>query len=457
MVGAANPIEKSPQGDLPVVLIATDDPVTSAYIGKHLRRSGFNTRISIYDGKTLHDTPRRIPKAILMCFKDHCHVAAKVQAALKKRYAPHELTFIGTFPNANLVDSDAYDSVIFPPAHPAQIASRVHAMIRIATMQREISLRIETLKEDFGLDYQMSPINPGQPFRVLFIGQASPQFMIIINALETKNVDVVAAFTSFSAFDFLHESTFDAVVMNTLTANEPAFTICETMRRNSRLFHTPTLFLTGEEFTSHDIAYEKGATDVIPFASSPEEISGRILELANYHRLHQSMKDEFSKLGGERCTDHASGTYNRLFFYAHLRRVCAADAQSGQPTSLLLVRIRPKTGEMLDPEYVVAAYDQIGGMINNMVRMEDIVGRMDDHVFAVAFSGQSPEKLSVVVDRISGIIDCTAFKSGQLKQSTFQVDLDITLSAIGPDAAETLKPQTLSSGSNTDKSSLKAV
>ncbi len=416
----------------PVVLIATDDPLTSAYIGKHLSRVGFSTRIAIYDSKMLHDAPRRAPTAVLMCFKDHVESAPKVLKSLKERYAPHDLTIVGAFPDPARIDASLYDSVIFPPAHPAQIAGRVNALIRLGAMQREISLRIETLKSDFGIDYEMSAPAIHTPFRVLFIGKASPEFMVIINALEAKNVEVIAAFTSFSAFDFLHDTPFNAVVMNTLTSNEPAFTISETMRRNSKLYHTPTLLLTGDGFDSHDEAYRKGASDIIPFGSTQDEISGRILELANYHRLHQHLKGDFDALGGPRCIDEASGTYNKLFFFAHLRRVRAAQAELGAPTTLILIRIRPKTKTELDPTFIEAAYDQIGRMINHMVRMEDIVARIDDNIYAAAFPGQDPDKMHVVVSRLEGMVSSAAFRSGVRKSDSFQVELDISLSGLGP-------------------------
>lgn len=415
----------------PTILIATDDPMTSAYVGKHLRVNGFTTRIAIYDGKTLHDAPRRAPKAILMCFKDHLQAAPQVLNALRNRYAPHEMPIIGAFSDPERIDPGLYDSVIFPPAHPAQIAARVRALIRLGVMQREIMMRIETLKEDFGIEYEMRPPQINSQFKVLFIGKASPEFMVVINALEAKNVEVIAAFTSFSAFEFLHETPFNAVVMNALKSVEPAMTITETMRRNSKLFHTPTLLLTGENFTAHDDAYSKGATDIIPYGSTEEEISGRILELANYHRLHQTLKAEFDDLGGARCIDEASGTYNKLFFFAHLRRIRVAQAKIKAPTTLILVRIRPKVETSIDPSFIVSAYDQIGQMINSMVRMEDIVARIDDNIYVAAFPGQSHDAMHVVVDRIKGIIDATAFRSGNRENGTFQVDLDISISGIG--------------------------
>ena len=289
-------------------------------------------------------------------------------------------------------------------------------------------LRIDTLKDDFGIDYKFSETALESPFRVLFIGKASPEFMVVINALENKNVEVIAAFTSFSAFDFLHENPFDAVVMNMLTGPEPALTICETMRRNSQLYHTPTLFLTGEGYDGHDLAYSKGATDIIPFGADENEISGRILEVANYYRIHQRLKAEFGALGGERCIDEASGSYNPAFLRAHLRRIFDADKESREPTSMMMLRFYPQNTAPKDPERLTAAYNQAGRLVKNLVRMEDVVARLSEDTFAVAFPSQSAQTLGVVEDRIRGVLESAAFQSGNRAYTAFQLSVNVGIS-----------------------------
>lgn len=409
----------------PVVLIVTDDPEASAAICEELGRCGYDTRISTFNGQKLKDAPRAAPKAVLFYFKDYLSAAPKILSILRERYSGASLSFIGAFPRDGLIDTELFDSVIFPPAHPAQIARRVNSMARLQKMEREIMLRIETLHEDFGIDYHFSETSLHSNFRVLFIGKASPEFMVVINALEAKDVEVIAAFTSFSAFDFLHENPFDAVIINMTQGLEPGMTISETMRRNSKLYHTPTLFLTGEGFDSHDKAYAKGVTDIIPFGAAQEEISGRILELANYYRIHQRLKTEFGTLGGERCLDATSNTYNASFLRAHLRRIYTADNELCEPTSVIIIRFAPKSREPFKLGRLKAAYDQAGRMIKNMVRMEDVAARLSEDTYVVVFPGQAEDKIEIVASRISGIISEAAFQSGERAYETLQLKVDI--------------------------------
>lgn len=410
------------------VLIATDNLYESSYIGEALENQGYDVQFCEFDGRTLKGTPVTAPSAVLFVFSDYIEKTPAIIKVLKGHFAPKDIPFIGALTRQGDIDTSAFDSVIFPPAHITQIANRVSSMIRLGQMEREIIRRVDTLREDFNIDYDLSDEALRNPFRILFIGKATPDFMVIINALQKKNVEVVAAFTSFSAFDFLHERTFDAVVMNALEQSEPALTISETMRRNAKLFHVPTLFLVDpENFQDHDIAYQKGARDIISSSAETEEISGRILELANYHRIHDQLKTEFGSVGGAECLDAETGVFNEAFFCAHLRRVCEMMKKTQEPISLMAIRIRPNAHFEVAEDKVSQAIAQIGTMLKSLVRMQDITARLENDVFMIAFPGQDRASVLPVIDRISGIVDCAAFESGDTDKGPFTISLEAVI------------------------------
>jgi len=411
-----------------VVLIATDNPHESSYIGEALEIQGYDVQFCEFDGRKLKGTPVTAPSAILFVFSDYIEKTPFIITALKKHFAPKDIPIIGALTRKGNIDTSIFDSVIFPPAHITQIANRVSSMIRLGQMEREIIRRVDTLREDFNIDYELSDEALRSPFRILFIGKATPDFMVIINALQKKNVEVVAAFTSFSAFDFLHERKFDAVVMNALEQSEPALTISETMRRNAKLFHVPTLFLVNPEtFEEHDMAYKKGARDIISSNAETEEISGRILELANYHRIHDQLKSEFGSVGGEDCLDIPTGVFNETFFSAHLRRVCKDMKASQEPISLMAIRVRPNAHFEVPQDKVSEAVAQVGTMLKSLVRMQDITARLEDDVFMIAFPGQERQSILPVIDRISSIVDCAAFESGDTEKGAFTISLETVI------------------------------
>ena len=412
----------------PIVLIATDNTHESGYIGDALEKEGYEIQFCEFDGRKLKGTPVIAPSAVLFVFSDYIEKTPSIITALKKHFAPKNLPFIGALTRQGDIDTSIFDSVIFPPAHITQIANRVSSMIRLGQMEREITRRVDTLREDFNINYELSDEALRSPFRILFIGKSTPDFLVIINALQKKNVEVVAAFTSFSAFDFLHERTFDAVVMNALEQSEPALTISETMRRNAKLFHVPTLFLVNSDtFQDHDLAYEKGARDIISSSSETEEISGRILELANYHRIHSQLKREFGSVGGKDCLDNETGVFNEAFFCAHMRRVCENMRATQEPVSLMAIRVRPNAHFEVPEDKITEAFTQVGTMLKSLVRMQDITARLERDVFMIAFPGQDRASIEPVIERISAIVDCTAFESGDNEKGAFTISLETVI------------------------------
>jgi len=391
------------------VLIVSDHPAESRSVATNLRKLGLDVQLSLFDGKRLNAMPKRAPDAVLCHLTDYAERGPHLARVVRAHFAPHDLPIIGAMSRPTEDERGHFDSTVFSPIHPSQIANRVNAMIRLGVMEGEIMRRLETLRDDFGQTPEISKVLVDRRFRVLFIGKASPSFMIVINALQDKGVDVVAAFTSFSAFDYLHGEPFDAVIMNAMEQSEPAFSISEAMRRNSKLYHTPTLFLVDKEtFKDHDAAYERGARDIISNDSDPIEISGRILELANYHRIHEQMKADFFALTADSARDDSGTAFSREFMQAHLPRVMADAAKSNAPVTLIGLKLTSNSTAPVSAEALSAAINEAAGLISNLVRMQDVVCRWDEDRFVLAFFNTEVAAADIVLERIKGLIDLCA-------------------------------------------------
>ncbi len=416
------------------VLIATDNREAAQSVSLYLEDIGYTVEIAFYDGKKLNAQKNISPNAILCYFSEDISDLSLICEALRVHYKKLNPPIIGAIGDEDAVQTDLFDSVIFPPAHHSQIATRVNSMVRLQEMENEIAARVATLSESFAVQTTLKDNMIETGYRILFIGQASPDFMVIINALQKKNVEVVAAFTSFSAFDYLHEETFDAVVMNALEGPEPAMTISETMRKNSRLYHVPTLFLVNEDnFVDHATAFERGARDIISAKSPEPEISARILELANYHRIHNQLKNEFGSLGGENCLDSESKVFNQAFFEAHMKRTCETNIARGTNLSIIALKLKSNAG----PDVVKAredrAYAQVGSMLKNLVRMHDVVARLDFDTYMVAFSGLPKSMTYSIQSRIMSIVQCAAFESGNANKVAFTINMDCNIVEFNPE------------------------
>jgi len=218
---------------------STPDPALNQVI----IQKGFIPRNLTFDTVTANRLPKQMPKCIILGLNQYDVEYAAILRRVQATYPGFNIPVLALVASIPPLEIEEFDSVLLQPCHPEQIVLRASALIRLAEMEREIGFRLETLNENFGLNTSLPVNDKKERLSILFIGKASPEFMVIINALQKINVQIVAAFTSFTAFDYLYEKTFDAVVMNGLDSTEPAFTVAETMRKNASLYHVPALLL----------------------------------------------------------------------------------------------------------------------------------------------------------------------------------------------------------------------
>lgn len=394
-------------------MVVSDHPGQSLEVSKNLRALHLDVQLSLFDGNILTSMPTRAPDAVLCHLTDYAEQAPKLGKVIRSHFKHSSIPVIGALSRPSELAAESFDSTLFAPMHASQIANRVNSMIRLGIMEGEIERRLETLRKDFNVTPEVGDFSPDRKFRVLFIGKASPSFMIIINALQDKGVDVVAAFTSFSAFDYLHGDPFDAVVMNALEQSEPAFSISAAMRRNSKLYHTPTLFLVdGNKFSDHAGAYDRGARDVIDTHAEPEEISGRILELANYHRVHEQMKTDFQALSMDVAGDPSQTAYSETFLRGHLPRMLRDAELAGHPVTLIGLKLRVSSTDQVTQQAIEWAYSQTIDLLSNLIRMQDVLCRWEEDILVIGFYDTNEAEAKSVLARVKGLLDCNIYKSG---------------------------------------------
>ncbi|MEI2559109.1 hypothetical protein, partial [Acinetobacter pittii] len=84
------------------------------------------------------------------------------------------------------------------------------------------------------------------PLKVLTVGEPAPKFLALAHALRDLGAEAIGAFTAYTAFDYLHDQEFDAVVLWAGETHAEALSIAGGMRRNTRLYHIPTVLYLRE-------------------------------------------------------------------------------------------------------------------------------------------------------------------------------------------------------------------
>lgn len=411
------------------ILIISASSTPDPALNQTVVEKGFMPRNLAFDTVTADRLPKKMPKCIIISLNQYDVDFATILKRIHANYPGFDIPVLALVSSIPPFDIQEFDSVLMQPCHPAQIFMRASALIRLAEMEREISLRLETLTQNFGISTELPTDEAQEKLSILFIGKASPEFMVIINALQKKNVQIIAAFTSFTAFDYLYEKTFDAVVMNGLESTELAFTVAKTMRKNASLFHVPALLLiNGERFKDRNTAYERGMSDIIDAHANVEEIRTRLMEQANFHRTHVNLKRVFEDLGDSSCQDANTGLYNRSFFNTHLKRLNAYYGSRDLPITLCLIRIKYENNDLSEIS-LSSGYKQVASIIKSLLRLQDMVGQLDKGVFALAFPGQSADQLQSVTNRIMSILECAAI-TDPLTNEALKIKLEVSLNTL---------------------------
>jgi two-component system cell cycle response regulator PopA len=357
---------------------------------------------------------------------------------LKSTCSPRRLPVIAIGDPDPILESYGFDLTLAAPLHPAQAAMRLETLVRTAVAEEEFELRLATFA-DRGRKLDMPEMDTS-PYRVLAIGEPAPQFLALSNALLRNGADVVGAFTAYTAFDYLHERVFDAVVLWAGDNPQEALSIAAGLRRNTRLYHTPALlYMRRDSYVTTSEAFHRGLSDVASPETPESETARRVVELARSYRRQTAVRQALDQARTSGLMDAATGLFTRDLFAAHLARLAQASKDRNRSLSVAVLKVadRPGTQIARNSGWLDRAVPQIGSMISRLVRVEDTAARLGPEVFALAFPNTPIASARMAGERIAAVIGCTAFEAGD-GVPPFVVEFDLGVATVS--SAETAGP-----------------
>jgi two-component system cell cycle response regulator PopA len=317
--------------------------------------------------------------------------------------------------------------------HAAQAALRLEQLIRAAIAEEEFHLRQQTFASK-GASLEAADAE-SHPLKVLVAGGVDARFLALSNALTAGGAEVVAAPTPYTAFDYLHETAFDAAVLWGAPDHAPALSIASGMKRNTRLYHIPlTLYLRHPGEINLTELFNRGFADIAAADTPESEIAARVLALATAHRGHLRIRKALDAARGSGLMDPSTGLFTRELFAVHLARLAEGARARRRPLSICVLRVaetdvlaHARVGGWLD-----RAMPQIGAMVSRLVRVEDTAARLAPEVFALALPATAGPAARLAAERIAAVVGCTAFDAGP-ERSPFVVEFDIGSAEVGID------------------------
>jgi two-component system cell cycle response regulator PopA len=321
-------------------------------------------------------------------------------------------------------DDTEADLRMTPPIHPTQAALRIEHLIRAAVAVEEFELRRATFEEQ---GIQLGSAQPETARRVLIVGEPDPQFLALANVLEATGAELTAALTPYTAFDYLHEREFDAVLLWGGQRRTEVLSIAAGIKRNTRLYHLPVvLYLRSDADINLGEIFGRGVADVASPDAPVDETVQRVLALADAYRRQQGIRETLERARNSGLMDPSTGLFTRDLFAVHLARLATAASRRRRPLSVCVLRVahQDEVKQARAGGWVDRAMPQIGAMISRLVRSEDTAARLSPEVFAVALPATRLGEARLVSERIAAVIACTAFHAGE-DRKPFVVTFDI--------------------------------
>jgi two-component system cell cycle response regulator PopA len=412
------------------VLIVASDDSTAGPLAEGLDRLGWRTVTARREAHAVAALADLQIQAAIVDLTGLTDDADGLAQRLRAACAPRRLPIMAMGAPDPFQKARGYDLTLASPLHPAQAAMRLETLVRTAVAEEEFEVRLETFAER-GHTLE-GPEEDPSPFRVLAIGEPAPQFLALSNALSRNGAEVVGAFTAFTAFDYLHERPFDAVVLWAGDNPHEAMSIAAGLRRNTRLYHTPALlYLRAESPVTIAEAYHRGISDVASPESPESETALRVVELARSFRRQKAVRSALEQARSSGLMDAATGLFTRDLFAAHLMRVARSAHERNRALSVCMLKVS-ENAELKGPRaggWVARAVPQIGSMIGRLVRVEDTAARLAPEVFALALPSTNLAAARAAGERIAAVIGCTAFEAGQ-GATPFVVEFDLGVAEV---------------------------
>lgn len=319
------------------------------------------------------------------------------------------LATLGHFPSPD-IDAPPVDVRLSTDAALSLAPIRLHFARRVLARRAESALRRETL-ESFG--QAMATPRSRQSRHFLYLGDASAMFPSLERRVQRRGDMLSAAFSGYTAFDYLHEGGFDAVVLDSSAPHIRADMFCDMISRSPTLIDTPLLVLVDGDQPVSDTTL-RVASDLIDRSSSVDRVFDQLTHLAS--ESDQAALVRQTPHGD--VADPETGLFSRQFFETHLRRQVEWARDFDQPLSLMIIRFHEDAAASTG-----RALGHAARLLKSLLRSQDTPARMNWSTLLVSLPGADIDEALRAAGRVGDVMDATAFES-ELGQPPQQVSAE---------------------------------
>lgn len=405
------------------VLVINNDPAEAGAMTRKLQAQGYESVPRKDNMDALDQVRTARPDVVIIAGSDSSGSSLNLTRALKGHRATAAVPVILiTSSSSNSSRSDGLragaDACLPFPYHDMQLFGRIESLARLGTMQEELHRRSNTAAK-YGLQ-NPAAISPAAAIRddanFLLVGPAQEDFEQIELALCSLGTLTHAQSLS-TGINYLERRRYDAILLNIPEGQENTFfQFAEDVRRNSRLFNIPIVCLLGASAPTDPAApYAAGAADVFQHPINIGDFSARVEVLVRQQRYRDSLINVYRQVRDVAICDALTGLYSHGFMMEHLSGLVAESHAHNKSLAVgvftldSLAEINSLFGYSVGDKIL----RQVGMLISNLVRGEDLSARYSGRRFALIMPETRLIPGEHVAYRIGSVINYTEIMEGE--------------------------------------------
>ena len=271
---------------------------------------------------------------------------------------------------------------------------------RMLSRRAELELRHESFRRH-GVHIASPPLHSHRP--LIYVGDPSLTFPQLQLILQSRGESFQAAFSCYTAYDYVTEEDFGAVLLEVKSDSERAETFCQMVEKSPNLANLPILAIV-EPGSEIPPTVRKSVSDIIENDAGAQAICNQLVKLAQI-----SSNGEPPIIPADtRLSDPETGLFRLGFFADHLQQQLRWARESRQQISLLIIQVYNSDGS----RSTSADLTQCARLMRSLLRAQDTPARIDTSLLAVSLPGASESYANIAARRLTDVLDATAFEPG---------------------------------------------
>lgn len=311
------------------------------------------------------------------------------------------------------------DDVLEEPLTEADYVYRLRPLLRLSTMRAELIGRM-ALTRRLGVEIDPPDLTVDNTLAKIMVVGGEDVAATVREALD-GDCDLVDTLDIFIAEDILDGAFFDAALVTVSREHDLQVVLgfCSQVRNNPRLFNLPLVVTAAPAVFADPVEpYRRGATRLLEESPSKDTLRVVLRTLVARQRLRWRIRDAMAMTRVPATTDPLTGSYTFEFLHRRLEDLIASARAWEKPLSVLFFStpnvpdVRRQFGDLAADHLI----RQVCSWIIGLVRVEDVVARIDESTFCVTLPDTPADEARTVMNRVAGILGYTDFAVHEVYQ-----------------------------------------